>query len=1291
MGSGYLHQDDAVFYHPCDDHTEHKEGKTWINYNDSMTFTSGVAVSGITRTSNYNGRIESTNAAYPRCSGDSSWTFACWINNEWDSGSQEMWAGWYNGTSYDNILRIGLGPTSVHPRIRAGGVSDDFQAKTREHLGSGLYVLHVEFYGTTASGWFSQNGSGWVSCGQVDVNTPNEEADRVFCGKYNYSNKYGTISILDELVFWHNTAKFTSAELLNLYNLLHESGLTMDHYRQVYGPWDSAASVPLATSGLGFASDSIALVMGSFTKGSAALSVHGKATVSGSADLFLAAQDERYLHPEEVLIYHPCEPNGLEVKGGRTWNEHADTVYYEGVLGSGIGNASNNKYGGFWTPSGNYVSPTGSTSWTFAFWTNKLDSRRNNCKVGWLSSATSNTDWYNSFQIIGMDDYASWNFQVYNGSTLLQGTIPHNTAGSGFIVGRIEWHDGSGFIYGSFNGSGWQPVASGAFAQPDNQGPYLRIVGERGNLATGGVWFDEVIFWKDTGRFTDQELQNLYDLARIQGRPMNEYQAAYGMPIDAAADLSLRGLDTASSGADLSVQGHTSASGTAIPLSAGGHALGSGSSDLFVHGRAAASGDAPLGLRGHAPASADIPLFGSGHGLVSDSIALVFPGLYAISGIPLHAHGSAADSGSADLFAWGSTAPSGEDADFYLQGHAVDSGYSPLHTHGQDAASGSAPLTLFFPESTSGSCALYLKNNQVGGLLHNDDAIWYHPLEPDKTEKLKDLVWNQGGGAFSSAVLGSGFTHSSTWSRLQHPSGLYASPYGSKSWTFAFWCIDPDGDGQGWYAGWTTSYIEPRNCINVEFDSSTIKVKLITRNGSAQFPNDHLTALTALTGSGFYVVHVEFGQTQATGWISENGSGWQSLGVVTRDPPDNTGDDVYVTKYKGGSIIGDVVLDEAVFWKDTGKFRDWELANLYHLAATHGLTMDQYEATFPLATGQLPLHVLSIGETSQLVALSVAGALPTSGDAPLYQHGVGPVPFSGSAPLYMQVPSGWNDSADLYIQGPLQATGEAILHLENRWRWHHQPLFLYNQQAIDSCPLYIYGNEQYHGSGFVRVWYDRPGQGANLFVRGQPSGESGTIHFLSDSVPFHTVNVDEPYAVSGSYLGFARVNWSSFAEQASGAWSALTRVDGFIHDEAPLFAYGHASGSPPQEVATPYADHCPLYIEGSGDVFSDGYTQFSSSGFPAFARVGPGANGSIPMTLFNFQGTGYAPFYAFGISGIASGASPLSVAGRDAAARATTLYMFGISGFLNDSVPIYLEVTDTGVLVGGTTLYAHGY
>ena len=77
--------------------------------------------------------------------------------------------------------------------------------------------------------------------------------------------------------------------------------------------------------------------------------------------------------------------------------------------------------------------------------------------------------------------------------------------------------------------------------------------------------------------------------------------------------------------------------------------------------------------------------------------------------------------------------------------------------------------------------------------------------------------------------------------------------------------------------------------------------------------------------------------------------------------------------------------------------------------------------------------------------------------------------------------------------------------------------------------------------------------------------------------------------------------------------------------------------------------------------------------------------------VHNFQGTGYAPLHTLGIAGIASGASPLSVAGWEDAARAATLYMFGILGSFSGAVPIHLEVTDTGVLAGGTALYAHGY
>lgn len=268
MASGYLYQDDVVFYHPCDDLTEHKEGKTWINYGDNLYFTDGVIVSGVTRTSDYNGRLESTDAAYPGCSGDNSWTFACWIRDD-TAYNQEMWGGWYNGTGYDNLLRLKLGSTPhVQIRILAGGISDDFAVKAHSPIGSGLYVAHVEFYGSTASGWISHNGSGWIDCGEVDVDQPDEQYDRVVCGKYNYTNKVGN-AILDEVVFWHNTPQFTDAELLNLYNLFHESGLTMNHYRPLYGPWDVAELTPLTIHGRAVA------------PGDAALQVWGHVPVSG--------------------------------------------------------------------------------------------------------------------------------------------------------------------------------------------------------------------------------------------------------------------------------------------------------------------------------------------------------------------------------------------------------------------------------------------------------------------------------------------------------------------------------------------------------------------------------------------------------------------------------------------------------------------------------------------------------------------------------------------------------------------------------------------------------------------------------------------------------------------------------------------------------------------------------------------------------------------------------------------------------------------------------------------------
>lgn len=307
MGSGYLHQNDVVFYHPCDNLVEHKEGKTWINYNDSLYFADGIIVSGVTRTANYDGRIESTDAAYSGCSGDTSWTFACWVRDD-TAYSQQMWAGWYNGTDYDNLLKISLdfGATKIY--ISAGGINDDFTAKSRSPTGSGLYIVHVEFYGTTASGWISHNGSGWLSCGEVDVNQPDEQYDRVMCGKYNYTSKVGN-AILDEAIFWHNTPKFTDTELLNLYNLFHEHGLTMDQYSSVGTPVNS--DIDLFLHGYAqISGDTSLYIPGQYETESLDLFIQGDIQVSGSIDLYVSGSPPIASSSIDLYILVPTPVSG---------------------------------------------------------------------------------------------------------------------------------------------------------------------------------------------------------------------------------------------------------------------------------------------------------------------------------------------------------------------------------------------------------------------------------------------------------------------------------------------------------------------------------------------------------------------------------------------------------------------------------------------------------------------------------------------------------------------------------------------------------------------------------------------------------------------------------------------------------------------------------------------------------------------------------------------------------------------------------------------------------------------
>ncbi len=241
----------------------------------------------------------------------------------------------------------------------------------------------------------------------------------------------------------------------------------------------------------------------------------------------------------------------------------------------------------------------------------------------------------------------------------------------------------------------------------------------------------------------------------------------------------------------------------------------------------------------------------------------------------------------------------------------------------------------------------------ANGYLHADDVLFYHPCESDRVESTKGLAWTNAGGSFEAAVLGSGFTRTSAGEgSLWYPTGTYGSLSGNAGWTCAFWLKNPEADNQWVYVGafdQIGSAFDPRNAMGLFFyDSPSNKFlgKLSTRGGTVSFSD---TPANPLSGSGFVVLHVEFGASVASGWISLNGSGWQSLGTASRQPPDNDGSGLAIVRRDAPANYA--IIDEMILWRNTEQFTSGELGNLYELAHTHGLGMDQYDAQFGEQSG----------------------------------------------------------------------------------------------------------------------------------------------------------------------------------------------------------------------------------------------------------------------------------------------------------------------------------------------------
>jgi len=138
----------------------------------------------------------------------------------------------------------------------------------------------------------------------------------------------------------------------------------------------------------------------------------------------------------------------------------------------------------------------------------------------------------------------------------------------------------------------------------------------------------------------------------------------------------------------------------------------------------------------------------------------------------------------------------------------------------------------------------------------------------------------------------------------------------------------------------------------------------------------------------FAVIDVE---KEGTDWrfrISFNGEDWQDLGTDTYDftPDSNV---IGLIHTSDSSSASSFRIDEVVVWKDAELFTSTELSNLYELANTYGLPMQEYTNVFSFP--ELP------GPLESIVACNVS--------ADLFIHGRTSHFASGSLFIQGHIPS----------------------------------------------------------------------------------------------------------------------------------------------------------------------------------------------------------------------------------------------------------------------------------------------
>ncbi len=506
---------------------------------------------------------------------------------------------------------------------------------------------------------------------------------------------------------------------------------------------------------------------------------------------------------------------------------------------------------------------------------------------------------------------------------------------------------------------------------------------------------------------------------------------------------------------------------------------------------------------------------------------------------------------------------------------------------------------------------------------------------------------------------------------------------------------------------------------------------------------------------GWHLTVVDFSLQGSTWrhLVSIDGSGWQNIGSGhNADLPNGDSKCSLILNLESVAAGSEAIIDEAIVWAGHDVFTDNELSNLYELVNTYNNPMSAYGSIFgtPInsgvdyfvhgyiqTSGDISLYIPSQKEIDS-IDLSIDGHIQTSGDISLCISGT-PTIASSSITLYTLAPSPANSGIDLYITGPLSESGNV-----NHFIYGHQTsssnvdqytrghlpfsgsvdLYVSGIPAISSSiilytvgPLpssgntddFIWGHLPLSGDSslfikglfptfdaFVSTVENNPSNNVDLFTHGVPPGESTTF-YVNNSISLFINDSGDDTTVDSSWSSFIKVD-DAIAVDESGVWPSFVRGGNVANDNIAMYINSHASGEAPRGILTTNSRN--LFIEGQslqgGDegLLNDGYSSDNLETL-AFAKVHLGLNDTINMyisgAIVAVPPSASLDLFTFGISGVQSDSFTLYMFGLTNTNNEVNLFVLGIQDISSGNAPLYIEVTDIGLLDNTVSLYSHGF